>query len=562
MMIFHVDVNSAFLSWSALKRLEQDPGSVDLRTIPSVVGGDAATRHGIVTAKSIPAKKYGIRTAEPVAQAMKKCPGLVVVKSDFATYRKYSNAFMEILRRYTPMVEKASIDEAYLDVTELGEMLSQPGGERMQAGRSDLQPADLDPVHPAVDERLLRELAQMPEPFPMNVARKLKDEVRDTLGFTVNVGISTNKLLAKMASDFEKPDRIHTLYPEEVPEKMWPLPLRELYGCGARTAARLEAMGMHTIQDAATAPLEYLQSILGEKAGQYIWRSANGLSGSVVHPQREEAKSCSNEITTPYDITLENYEKEMPPLLKKLSEKVAGRLRKDGFYAGTVVVTVKTSDFVRRSIQAKLPDPTNRSEILYQEAERLAGILLLGKDKDVIAGRKEAGRSRTAEKSNAPREGLLLHGNGIRLVGVGTTDLDHGQYRQLSLADLMMHPEPEQGTGTIPNPPAGPVYKEAPASAPVYKEAPVSAPVYKEVPVTDAVYKEVPVTDPVYKEAPVTAPVQKEGPAISLRQMEAPVTGPDQEHASSRQAQKEDALARMAQKIRSKYGNDAIRRGM
>ena len=116
--IFHVDVNSAFLSWSALKRLEEDPDAVDLRTIPSGVGGDVKTRHGIITAKSIPAKKYGVQTGEPVVKALQKCPQLVLVPPDFETYRKYSHALMEILSRYSPLLQQVSIDEAYLDVTE------------------------------------------------------------------------------------------------------------------------------------------------------------------------------------------------------------------------------------------------------------------------------------------------------------------------------------------------------------------------------------------------------------------------------------------------------------
>ena len=385
-IIFHVDVNSAFLSWSAVKRLQEDPSCLDLRTVPAIVGGDQATRHGIVTAKSIPAKKYGISTAEPVASAMRKCPGLIVIPSDFATYRKYSRQFISVLKKYAPVVEKASIDEAYLDVT------------------------GMDSVY--------ADLAAPGMPFPVCLAQKIKNEIRDTLGFTVNVGISENKLLAKMASDFQKPDRIHTLYPSEVPEKMWPLPIRELYGCGKQTAARLTAAGIDTIGKAAAQPPEYLQSLLGEKAGLYIYRSANGLSDSPVTGIREEAKSCSNEITTSHDITLENYDEEMPAILKKLAAKVAGRLQKEQLYARTVSVMVKTSGFQRRSIQERLADSTCREDVIYETARRLAGKLLLGKG-------KTSGR------------GLLHEVPGIRLVGVGTSDLDHGRYRQMTLMDLM-----------------------------------------------------------------------------------------------------------------------------
>ena len=228
-VIFHVDVNSAFLSWSALKRLEEDPGSLDLRTIPSAVGGDVKTRHGVITAKSIPAKKYGVQTGEPVVKALQKCPQLVLVPSDFETYRKYSRAMMEILARYTPLLQQMSIDEAFLDLSER------------------ISPRD-------------REGA-------LELARQIRDTVRQELGFTVNVGISNNKLLAKMASDFQKPDRTHTLYPEEVPAKMWPLPINDLYGCGKQTARKLQLVGINTIGDAAAADLELLQTVLGERTG-------------------------------------------------------------------------------------------------------------------------------------------------------------------------------------------------------------------------------------------------------------------------------------------------------
>ena len=190
--IFHVDVNSAFLSWSALKQLEEEPGSVDLRTIPSAVGGDVKTRHGVITAKSIPAKKYGIQTVEPVVKALQKCPHLVLVRSDFETYRRYSHALMDLLAQYTPLLQQMSIDEAFLDLTE-------------KIGPDNREGA-------------------------LALAQEIRDRVREELGFTVNVGISSNKLLAKMASDFQKPDRTHTLYPEEVPAKMWPLPINSLFG--------------------------------------------------------------------------------------------------------------------------------------------------------------------------------------------------------------------------------------------------------------------------------------------------------------------------------------------
>ncbi|MDO4418702.1 MAG: DNA polymerase IV [Eubacteriales bacterium] len=383
-IIFHIDVNSAFLSRSAVKMHREEPGSVDLRTIPSVVGGDPKSRHGIVTAKSVPAKKYGIHTADTIASAIQKCPDLVIVPSDFQTYRAYSHAFLDILRSYTPLVEQASIDEAYMDATDLCQ--------------KDVQAA-------------------------LELAAGIRQRIREELGFTVNVGISTNRLLAKMASDFEKPDRTHTLFPEEVEKKMWPLPIGDLYGCGGRTSARLRTLGIRTIGEAAKTPVEILIDNLGEKSGKYIHRAANGRGSAGITMVREDAKSYSNEYTTSSDITQETYEAEYLPLLQHLCDKVAGRLQRDGVFGKTVVVTVKTDDFRRRSAQCRLPDATDRPEILYQTAVSLSDKLLLGE------------------------HGLFAEGIGIRLVGAGVTDLDHGDFRQMSLLDW--EPEEEPAIGDV-----------------------------------------------------------------------------------------------------------------
>ena len=369
--IFHVDVNSAFLSWSALKQLKEDPGSVDLRTIPSAVGGDVQTRHGIITAKSIPAKKYGIHTADPVVKALQKCPQLVIVPADFTTYREYSHRLMDLLREYTPLVQQVSIDEAYLDVTDLAE----PGDRKAAAALAD----------------------------------RIRTHVFLHLGFTVNVGISTNKLLAKMASDFQKPDRTHTLYPDEVKSKMWPLPIGTLYGCGKATAGRLQAIGIRTIGEAASADPAVLQSLLGEKAGRYIYESANGRSHSVVRPEREKAKSISNEITLAGDIGPDNFETSGVPIICSLSRKVAERLQKSGMNAQTVTVQVKTSDFQRYSRQISLDDPTGRQQIIEDSALLLARKLLTAPD------------------------GLFASGMTVRLIGVGVSKLAEPQAQQLDL---------------------------------------------------------------------------------------------------------------------------------
>ena len=375
-IIFHVDVNSAFLSWTAVKRLKENPDSVDLRTIPSVIGGDIKTRHGIVTAKSIPAKKSGIQTAEPINSALQKCPKLVVVPSDFQTYHKYSAAFIEILRSYSEILEQVSIDEAYLDVTELKD------------------------IYPSPD-------------FPVNVAKLIRDEIRENLGFTVNVGISNNKLLAKMASDFTKPDKTHTLFPEEIEAKMWPLDIGDLYGCGKKTAEKLRSVGIRTIGDAASYSEDLLISLLGDKTGEYIYQSANGVGSETVHPERDDPKSYSNETTTKNDITSNNFDTDMPPLVRRLSDKVSGRLKKDGVFGGTISVQVKTNEFRRYSRQIRLAESTNDADVIYDNALSLLGELLTGDD------------------------GLFEDGVGIRLVGVGVDHLDNGEFRQGNLFDWM-----------------------------------------------------------------------------------------------------------------------------
>ncbi len=390
--IFHVDVNSAFLSWSAVKRLEEEPGSIDLRTVPSAVGGDVKTRHGIITARSIPAKKYGISSGEPVMKALQKCPKLILVESDFQTYRYYSHAFIDILKKYSPVVEQVSIDEAYVDLTGT--------------------------------QSLYKDLVTPDMPFPICVAEKLKNEVRDTLGFTVNVGISCNKLLAKMASDFTKPDRIHTLYPEEVPSKMWPLPIGDLYGCGKATASRLQSLGIRTIGDAAAADLQMLIHTLGEKGGTYIYASANGYGHTEVSGSYDEAKSYSNETTLSANITSDSYDKEIVPVLKHLCSSVSRRLKRDHVFGRTVTVTIKTASFKRRSMQMQLDSSIDDEIKLYEYAKELSDRLLLGEN------------------------GLFIQGEEIRLVGVGVSKLDDGSYKQLNIFDVMKS-SPADATPTL-----------------------------------------------------------------------------------------------------------------
>ncbi len=220
-LIFHIDVNSAFLSWESVYRLSRDPDAQDLRLIPSAVGGDPSSRHGIVLASSTPAKRYGVTTGEPLVQALRKCPDLVVVPSRFSFYRKCSRAMMDLLSDYTPDSEQFSIDETFLDMTSTIHLFG----------------------------------------TPLETADQIRERVKRELGFTVNIGIGPNKLLAKMASDFEKPDKCHTLSAEEIPSRLWPLPIRDLFLVGRSAQHKLENIGIHTIGQLAACDLKILKAL-------------------------------------------------------------------------------------------------------------------------------------------------------------------------------------------------------------------------------------------------------------------------------------------------------------
>ena len=325
-LIFHVDVNSAFLSWEAAKRVKQ--GLPDLREIPSCIGGDPKKRTGIVVAKSIPAKKYGIQTGEPMGMALQKCPDLVCVPSDFALYVRCSKAFKSICASYAPVMESFSIDEVFLDMTGTGQIY----------------------------------------PDPVATACEIKDRIYRELGFTVNVGISTNKLLAKMASDFEKPNKVHTLYPEEVPRKMWPLPVRDLLFLGKASEKKLVQNGIRTIGDLARANEKEIQMLLGEKAGHQLYLSANGIDDSPVKAQREETKGISVETTFDEDIV--SYEQIFPILLSQC-DIVAARMRREGKKCNCVAVSFRTLEFKNKSHQRKLDNPTDVTNEIYQNVRQL-----------------------------------------------------------------------------------------------------------------------------------------------------------------------------------------------
>ena len=323
-LIFHIDVNSAFLSWESARRLRENPDACDLRTVNAVIGGDEKMRHGVVLAKSPSAKKYGIMTGEPLSHARQKCPDLIVVPPDHELYAASSRKFIQILKDVAPVIEQCSIDEAFCDMT---------GTEKLYG----------DPVAFAVS---------------------LKDRIYKELGFTVNIGISTNKLLAKTASDFEKPNRVHTLFPEEIPDKFWPLPVEELFGCGKSTAKRLRSLGITTIGALAKTDRAMLISNF-KSQGDYLWESANGISTSPVSSESPASKGYGNSITLPYDVTDAITAHH---ILLSLCETVGARIRYDKAYISVVQVQMVDNEFRHRCKQISLPSSTNVTEKIYESA--------------------------------------------------------------------------------------------------------------------------------------------------------------------------------------------------
>ncbi len=329
----HIDVNNAFLSWTAIERLKKGD-TIDLRTIPSVIGGDESKRHGIVVAKSNIAKKFGIKTADPIYIARKKCPSILVVPADYDAYRRYSDSLYKLFLEYTEKVERFSIDECFLDLTEY------------------LKP----------DEDLVK------------VAIEIKERIKNTFGFTVNVGVSDDKILAKVASDFEKPDKVHTLYKSEIEEKLWKLPIDEMFMVGKKSIPKLNRMGIKTIGDLAKTEKTIMIKNFG-KYGYMIWRYANGESGEEVNYQEEKPKGIGNSITVPYDIG--NID-ELNVILVQLVEKVAYRLRKHDMYATVVNVQLKNSDFKTVSHQKKLDIRTDTTKDILDVAKELLKELYKG----------------------------------------------------------------------------------------------------------------------------------------------------------------------------------------
>lgn len=323
--ILHVDVNNAFLSWTAVEMLKQG-SKIDIREIPAIIGGDESKRSGIVLAKSMKAKECGIRTAETIYQAKIKCPGVKIFPSHYATYKKYSEQLYQLLLEYTDKIERFSIDECFLDMTQY----------------------------------LMKDTL-------LNKAKEINKRVKEELGFTVNIGVAHNKLLAKMASDFTKPDKIHTLFENEIPYKMWDLPVSELFMLGKKTVPKLYNMNIRTIKDLAITDKKTLEKKFG-KHGIQMWEYANGIDNSEVKYLPEKPKGIGNSTTLPVNISeIEKLEE----ILLALVEQTTYRLRKYNLLGNTVSVQLRTKDFEDTSHQGKLIEAKSNTKDIYQKAKEL-----------------------------------------------------------------------------------------------------------------------------------------------------------------------------------------------
>ena len=323
--ILHVDVNNAFLSWLAVYKLNNGE-KIDIRNQVSVIGGDETKRSGIVLAKSPKAKQFGIITGETLYSARQKCKNLQIYQGNFKTYREYSNKLYNLLSEYTDKIERFSIDECFLDMTNY----------------------------------LMKDTL-------LNKAKEINKRVEKELGFTVNVGVAHNKLLAKMASDFTKPNKVHTLFEEEIPIKMWPLPISELFMIGKKTVPKLYNMKIRTIGDLAKTDKNILIKKFG-KHGKLMWEYANGIDNSEVQYKEEKPKSIGNSITLPIDIS---NKEQLEEVLLALTEQVTYRLRKQELLANVVNVQLRTKDFQDFSHQSKLYSATSSTKEILKSAKSL-----------------------------------------------------------------------------------------------------------------------------------------------------------------------------------------------
>ncbi len=325
-IIMHIDVNNAFLSWSAIDLINRG-SKYDIRNSYAAIGGDEKARHGIVLAKSNPAKKMGVVTAETLYSAKKKCPALRIYPPNFKFYSEMSHKMFELLRKYTPDIEVASIDECYLDYGKVQKIY----GDALE------------------------------------FAKKIQKEIYDTLGFTVNIGIANNKLCAKMASDFSKPYKIHTNFMEEIKDKMWPLPVGDLFGVGKKTAEKLKKLNINTIYDLAHTPSEKIYPYFKNQSN-YLINIANGIDDSEVISEPPEPKGMGTEVTLPKDIETKV---ELYSYLESIADDLSLRLNASKKYGSVICVILKDNMFKRFSHQKKLMNAISSSKEIYEAAKKI-----------------------------------------------------------------------------------------------------------------------------------------------------------------------------------------------
>ena len=325
-IILHVDCNNAFLSWTAVNMLHNG-SKIDIRKRYAVIGGDEALRKGVVLAKSMLCKKAGVTTGEALYTARKKCPYLEVYRPEFKIYKKYSDMMWAYLCNYSNKIERYSIDECFIDYTDSYKVYGDP----------------------------------------LKLAYKIKDDIKNNFGFTVNVGIGDNKLLAKMASDFSKPDKVHTLFIDEIKDKMWPLDVSELFMIGKSSSRKLHELGINTIGELANKDIDFLMRHF-KSMGKMMWEYANGVDDSLVESDYGNPKSISTSAVLPYNFSnIQDIYNE----LKKLSTDTGKRLRNKKMYAPNVSIWVKFHDFSKISKQITLDNLINSDEDIYNNAVSL-----------------------------------------------------------------------------------------------------------------------------------------------------------------------------------------------
>ena len=321
-IIFHIDQNCYFASVEMISRPE-------LKDVPMAVAGDAKVRHGIILAKNEPAKKYGIKTAEAIWQAQAKCPDLVLVDAHHEKYEFYSKKLREMYSEYTDRVEPFGLDECWLDMTGIV---------------SDYEEAE-------------------------EIALEIRNRVKEEFKLTCSVGISFNKVFAKLGSDYKKPDATTVFSDTNWKEKIWPLPVSDLLFVGKHTADKLSKINVKTIGDLAAADGEFISRYLG-KAGVVLWEYANGMDNAPVAESgyKRIPKSVGNSTTTAEDMTSD---REIERTLHMLSESVAGRLRKHGLKGTVVQITVRDRDLGIYEKQGILYRATDDSKDIYKAANDL-----------------------------------------------------------------------------------------------------------------------------------------------------------------------------------------------